>query len=217
MLRFRSARRSVGFIEPCLPSPVSRPPAGPDWIHEIKHDGFRLMGRRDGAGVRLITRGGHDWTSRYPLVAAALGRLRARSVLIDGEVVVCDQAGRADFSRLRSRRHDGEAFLYAFDLIELDGEDLRAVALERRKAKLARLLARTEHGIHLTDHFDGEGATIFPQACALGLEGIVSKRRDSRYVAGRTRTWLKAKNPQSAAVMREASEDWGPARSARRA
>jgi ATP-dependent DNA ligase len=211
MLRQR-ARRPAGFPEPSLPSPISRPPAGPDWIHEIKHDGFRLMARRDGPRLRLVTRGGYDWTARYPRIGEALAGLAVRSALIDGEVVCCDGEGRADFARLRSRRHDATAFLYAFDLMELDGEDLRGLALERRKAKLARLLARARPGIHLTDHFDGDGSVIFPQACALGLEGIVSKRRDSPYVAGRTRAWLKAKNPQSAAVVREATEDWRRAR-----
>jgi ATP-dependent DNA ligase len=110
------------FIEPCLPSPADRPPSGPDWIHEIKLDGFRMMVRRDPAGVRLITRNGHDWSGRFPLIAEAAGALRARSFLIDGEAVACDGDGLPSFDRLRYRRGDGAVFLYAFDLIELNGE-----------------------------------------------------------------------------------------------
>src|SRR5262249_39417291 len=114
-----------GFIQPCLPSRVERPPSGPGWVHEIKHDGFRLMVRRDGAGVRLITRNGHDWSGRFPLIAEAAGALKARSFLMDGEAVACDRDGLPSFDRLRYRRGDGTVFLFAFDLLELDGRDLR--------------------------------------------------------------------------------------------
>jgi bifunctional non-homologous end joining protein LigD len=96
----------TGFIEPCLPSPAERPPVGPGWVHEIKHDGYRLMARRDGAGVRLLTRNGHDWTLRFPLIAQAVGALRVISCLIDGEAVACDDDGLPVFDRLRQRRHD---------------------------------------------------------------------------------------------------------------
>src|SRR5499427_2057771 len=118
------------FIPPCLPSPVDRPPSGPDWIHEIKHDGFRMMVRRDAAGVRLLTRNGHDWADRYPLIAEAAGALRVRSCLIDGEAVACDDDGMPSFDRLRYRRADCAVFLFAFDLLELDGRDLRREPLE---------------------------------------------------------------------------------------
>ncbi len=90
MLHFRSVRRNIGFIEPCLPSPAKRPPSGPDWLHEIKHDGFRIMARRDAAGVRLITRNGNDFTARFPLAVAAIAALPGRSFLIDGEAIVTD-------------------------------------------------------------------------------------------------------------------------------
>src|SRR5262245_14376429 len=93
-----------GFIEPCLPSPADRPPSGPDWIHEIKHDGYRLMARRDSAGIRLLTRNGHDWSPRYPLILEAVNRLKVRSCLIDGEAVACDENGLAVFQRLRRKR-----------------------------------------------------------------------------------------------------------------
>jgi bifunctional non-homologous end joining protein LigD len=103
------------FCEPCLPSPVERPPAGPDWIHEIKHDGFRLLARRKGQRIRLLTRNGYDWADRFPLVVEAVHALRSPSCLIDGEVIVCNDHGLADFERLRSGRHDGDAVLCAFD------------------------------------------------------------------------------------------------------
>src|SRR5215467_9833674 len=117
------------FCEPCLPSPAAKPPVGTGWLHEIKHDGFRMLVRRDAAGVRLFTRNGHDWTGRFPLIARAALSLKAASCLIDGEAVACDDDGMPVLDRLRYRR----VFLYAFDLIELDGKDLRREPIERRK------------------------------------------------------------------------------------
>ena len=105
-MRKRLVADRASFIEPCLPSPAPKPPAGPDWIHEIKHDGFRLMARRDPVGIRLITRKGNDWTARYPLVAEAVNHLKVRSCLIDGEVVCCDEKGVAAFQLLRRRRNE---------------------------------------------------------------------------------------------------------------
>jgi bifunctional non-homologous end joining protein LigD len=119
------------FCEPCLPSQADKPPAGAGWLHEIKHDGFRMLVRRDTAGVRLFTRNGHDWTGRFPLIAQAALSLRAASCLIDGEAVACDEDGMPCFDRLRYRRDDSRVFLYAFDLIELDGDDLRREPIER--------------------------------------------------------------------------------------
>jgi bifunctional non-homologous end joining protein LigD len=112
--------RVFAFIEPCLPSPTERPPTGPGCVHEIKHDGFRMMVRRDGAGIRLITRNGHDWSDRFPLIAEAAGALRGRSSLVDGEAVACDRDGLPSSDRLRYRRGDGTVFLFAFDLLELN-------------------------------------------------------------------------------------------------
>ena len=129
------------FIEPCLPSPADRPPSGSNWIHEIKHDGYRLMARRDPVGIRLITRRGNDWTQRFPLVVEAVNHLKVRSCLIDGEVVCCDERGwRVPI--LRHRRNEPLAFLYAFDLLELNGTDLRREPIEVRKATLASILRK---------------------------------------------------------------------------
>jgi ATP-dependent DNA ligase len=197
------------FIPPCLPSRADRPPSGPGWVHEIKHDGFRMMVRRDVAGVRLLTRNGHDWAPRYPLIVEAVNRLKARSCLIDGEAVACDENGLTVFERLRLKPSGEHVFLYAFDLLELDGQDLRREPLEVRKATLASVLRKAGPGVQLNEHLEHEdGEVVFRHACKMGLEGIVSKRLGSRYRSGRSPDWLKMKNPAAPAVKREAEEDW---------
>ena len=189
MLRLRSGRLT-DFIEPCLPSPINRPPAGPNWIHEIKHDGLRIMARRVGAGVRLITRHGRDLTARFPLAAAAVATLPSRSFLLDGEAIVTDDKGLAMFELIRRKRRGEAAVLIAFDLIELDGEDLRRAPLEHRKRKLAKLVRTPHPGIVLNEHYPGDGEFVFEHACRLGCEGIVSKARGSPYRSGRSPHWV---------------------------
>ena len=200
-----------GFIEPCLPSPGEQPPTGPDWVHEIKHDGYRLMARRDpvSVGIRLLTRNGHDWASRYPLIVQAVNKLKARSCLIDGEAVCCNEHGVPAFEMLRHRSNDQDVVLIAFDLLELDGNDLRREPLEVRKETLASLLRGSLPGVQFNQHLAHRGDVVFAHACKMGLEGIVSKRLGSRYRSGRTSDWLKFKNPAAPAVQREAEEDWG--------
>jgi bifunctional non-homologous end joining protein LigD len=144
------------------------------------------------------------------VVVEALVWLRARSCIIDGEAVACDHNGMPSFDRIRYRRHDGEVFLYAFDLIELDGNDLRREPLDVRKATLASLLRRATPGLRLNEHIEADGPTVFAHACKMGLEGIVSKRKTSIYRSGRSPDWLKMKNADAPAVKREAEEDWGP-------
>jgi ATP-dependent DNA ligase len=117
-MRKRLAIDRASLIEPCLPSPAKKPPSGANWIHEIKHDGFRLMARRDPVGIRLLTRNGNDWSARFPLVVEAVNHLKVRSCLIDGEVVCCDERGLAIFSTLRQRRNEARAFLFAFANVE---------------------------------------------------------------------------------------------------
>jgi bifunctional non-homologous end joining protein LigD len=208
MLRMR-ARNLVRFVEPCLPSPAKRPPAGPNWLHEIKHDGFRIMARRDGVGVRLFTRNGHDFTARFPLAAAAVAALPGRSFLIDGEAICTDDDGLAVFELIRRARHGGAAVLCAFDLIELEGQDLRRKPIEDRKQKLSQLVRTPRPGIVVNEHYDGHGEIVFEHACKLGCEGIVAKRLGSPYRSGRSAHWVKVKNPKAPAVKREAEEDWG--------
>jgi bifunctional non-homologous end joining protein LigD len=134
MLRTRTL--PTGFIEPCLPTKAETLPSGGLWVHEIKHDGFRIIARKDGTRVRLYSRPGNDLTDRFPLIVEALARLRSRSCIIDGEAVACDERGTPNFDRIRYRRHDASVFLYAFDLIELGGDDLRREPLDVRKATL---------------------------------------------------------------------------------
>jgi bifunctional non-homologous end joining protein LigD len=175
-----------GFIPPCLPSRAERPPSGPGWVHEIKHDGFRVIARKDGPRVRLYSRPGNDLTDRFTLIVEAMARLRSRSCIIDGEAVCCDDDGMPNFNRIRYRRHDASVFLYAFDLIELNGDDLRRDPLEVRKVTLTSVLAKASAGLRLNEHLEHEdGDVVFRHACKLGLEGIVSKRKGSPYRSGR--------------------------------
>ena len=139
-----------------------------------------------------------------------------QSCFIDGEAIVVDTNGLSTFELLRSWRHDHAAVLCAFDVIELDGKDLRREPIEERKHALANLRYRERDGIMFNTHYDGDGAIIYKQACALGCEGIVSKRLGSPYRSGRTDHWLKIKNPAAPAVKREAEEDWGTKRWRRR-
>ena len=168
------------------------------------------MARRDPVGIHLLTRNGNDWSARFPLVVEAVNHLKVRSCLIDGEVVCCDERGLAIFSTLRRPRNEPDAFLYAFDLLELDGLDMRREPIETRKATLASLLRKGKPGVRLNEHIaHPNGAAVFQHACKLGAEGIVSKRLGSRYRSGRSPDWLKFKNPAAPAVKREAKEDWG--------
>ncbi len=207
-LRERTHPR-LGIIEPCLPSPAKAPPSGPGWLHEIKHDGFRILARRDAAGVRLITRAGNDFSDRFPFIAIAVGKLPVRSCLIDGEAIVCDEMGLAVFDLIRRHGALASAVHCAFDLLELNGEDLRRQPIEERKWRLANLLDGSHLSLVLNEHFEDDGATVYHEACKLGCEGIVSKRLGSPYRSGRSAHWVKVKNPKAPAVKREAEEDWG--------
>jgi bifunctional non-homologous end joining protein LigD len=199
----------LGIIEPCLPSPAKAPPSGPGWLHEIKHDGFRILARRGGAGVRLITRAGNDFSARFPFIAKAVGKLPVRSCLIDGEAIVCDENGLAVFELIRRRGALANAVHCAFDLLELNGEDLRRQPIEERKWRLANLLDSSQLSLVLNQHFEEDGAIVYREACKLGCEGIVSKRLGSPYRSGRSAHWVKVKNQNAPAVKRKAEEDWG--------
>jgi len=154
----------AGFIAPCLPTKTDKLPSGSDWLHEIKHDGFPIIARKTGAQVRLYSRPGNDLTRRFPLIVDALSRLRSRSCIIDGEAVACDDNGIASFNLIRYRRHDDSTFLYAFDLIELNGDDLRRDPLEVRKAALASIVAKAQAGIRFSEHMEGDGEAV-PRPC----------------------------------------------------
>ena len=199
-------RHPPGFIAPCLPTNAHTVPSGPQWVYEIKHDGFRFICRRDGERVRVFSRRGIDHSDRAPVIAEALLALNVRSVTIDGEGVVCGPDGVTDFDRLRAamgRKGSRQAFLYAFDLLELDGIDLRPEPWETRRATLASLMRNAADGIRLSEHIEAtDGTTIFGHACRMRLEGIVAKRRDRPYRSGRSPDWIKVKNPDAPAAKR---------------
>ena len=179
----RKVAHVSGFVGPCQPSRVARPPSGPFWVHEIKHDGYRLMVHRDGSCIRCFTRNGHDWGDRFPGIVLAARRLNAESFVIDGEVVVLREDGRSDFNALRGKRRNDAAVLLAFDLVECKGKDLRDVPLLHRKRKLLRLLGKTMTGIQFVDHFPDDGDSVLRHACSMGLEGIVSSGSTRRIAA----------------------------------
>jgi ATP-dependent DNA ligase len=133
-------------FEPCIPTCGTRVPAGPDWLHEIKHDGYSLIVQRNGGRLRLFTRNGYDWSDRYPLIVEAALRNRSTSFVIDGQAVLLGVDGISDFNGLHSRRHNDEVQLYAFDILALEGDDLRKLPLHLRKTNLARLLAKRPEG-----------------------------------------------------------------------
>jgi len=196
----------AGFVLPCLPTFARTAPEGPQWAYEIKHDGFRFLCRRDGDRVRVFSRNARDWADRVPAIVEALRALPVASATIDGEGVAVDERGVTDFDLLRSAlAHKGpprEVFLYAFDLIELDGQDVRRRPWHERRAALAQVVG-AGIGIRLSEHIDGrEGATVFRHACAMGLEGIVAKRRNRPYRSGRCADWVKMKNPDAPAATR---------------
>jgi bifunctional non-homologous end joining protein LigD len=185
-------------------TPIDRP----DWVHEIKHDGYRLIVRKKDDRVRLFTRRGYDWTDRYPLIREAVASLRPSALVLDGEAVCCDPDGTANFERLHGRAHDDRVFLYAFDLLELGGIDFRPYPLEERRGRLQYLLRKANGvGVQFNEHIDGDGATIFAHACKLGFEGIVSKHRAHPYRSGPSKTWIKVKNPSAPAVLRFQEEE----------
>jgi bifunctional non-homologous end joining protein LigD len=209
----RDLTLQAGFIPPCLPMTAPGAPSGRLWLHEVKHDGLRIIARKDDARVRLYSRSGDDLTQRYPLIVEGMAQLP--SCTIDGGAIACDESGIASFDLLRRRQRDDCVFLYAFDLIELAGEDRRRDGLAHRKVDLSRLLADSGPGVVANEWVDGgecDGPAVFEHACSRGLEGIVSKRKDSRYISGRSPYWLKMMNPASEAVRREVEEDRGPSR-----
>jgi len=190
----------AAFIQPCRPIVVAQPPTGPGWMHELKHDGYRLQIHvRDGR-VRLYTRNGADWTKRYPRIVEEASRLR-EPLIIDAEVVCLSDKGVADFDILHSRTADEKAMALAFDLL-LSGDDIRRQPLIERKNALRWVLRKAREGIQYVEATDGDGEKMFAAVCELGLEGIVSKRLNSVYRSGPSKTWLKTKNPKSPAATR---------------
>jgi bifunctional non-homologous end joining protein LigD len=173
------------FFQPCQPTLVRVPPAGPRWLHEMKYDGFRILARKQGERVEVWSRRGALFNDRFPRIAAAVGALPVDNALIDGEAVVFLPDGHSDFVALRTKAGGEQASFVAFDLLSL-GDDLRDRPLEERRESLAQLVAGVDD-IRFSESVADDGATVFAAACKLGLEGIVSKRAGSRYRSGASR------------------------------
>jgi len=184
------------FIEPMLPTLVDEPPEGDDWIHEIKHDGYRTELVIDGGKVRAYTRRGADWTAKYGHVIADAGALPAKSAIIDGEMTLLNAEGRSDYHAFRKaiKASPGPLVFVAFDLLMLDGKDVRAETTLERRERLQILLNDAPASIQFSEAIHGGGRAFYQAADAMGLEGTVSKRAAAAYVSGRTRAWLKIKS-----------------------
>jgi len=190
------SRIPLRFIPPQLATSVDQPPEGSDWIHEIKHDGYRCQVLLERGQVRVFTRNGHDWTDRYPSIVLAAANLRCKSAIIDGEAIVQNGEGASDFEALSvaMRWRPNSIILYAFDIMHLNGRDLRRLPLSERRSILKALVGKDDEGrIQFSDEFVGDGAALFAACAERGIEGIVSKLATSRYRSGRSNTWLKTK------------------------
>lgn len=180
-----------GFVEPALASSIEKVPTGDRWLHEIKFDGYRVQLHIANQDVKVFTRRGHDWTKRFKKVADAAFLINASSAILDGEIVVPAADGTTDFSVLQNelKGKSTKIVMVAFDLLHLNGYDLRALPLTERKAHLKRLIDKTD--IQFSESFETDGQEMYRHACKVGLEGVVSKVADSRYTSGRGNDWVK--------------------------
>ena len=187
-----------GFVSPQLATLEKKPPSGDGWFHELKLDGYRLLCHVDRAQVKFWTRNQKDWTAKFPALGKAVKALRLKSAILDGEVVALDASGRSSFQKLQQQINKHSAVglvLHLFDVIYLDGFDLRRCPLRERKQVLAELFEQVPDTspLRYSDHIEGNGAPFLKEACKFGLEGIVSKLADSPYESTRSRSWLKIK------------------------
>ena len=188
---------SLGFIEPELATLVDAMPAGANWVHEVKFDGYRAMALVEGGRARMLTRTGLDWTAKFKTLAEDLGALGVKTAILDGEIVALDDKGASSFKTLQDELSHGRSQnlqYYVFDLLQLDGEDLRDLPLLERKRRLKALLNKDEAGdrVLYSEHFAYE-SDVLEHVCSLAYEGIICKRADARYSSGRNRNWLKVK------------------------
>jgi bifunctional non-homologous end joining protein LigD len=201
MSRHYAALRALieRYPEVQLATLVDTPPEGAQWLHEIKLDGYRLLGFISEGVPRLRTRNGNDWSERFPSLTAALATLKAKTAVLDMEAVVLDSQGKSNFQALQTALGDdgdpNKIVAYVFDLLHLDGSDLTELPLTERKQKLRSLLkqSKQETWLRYSEHVAGQGAEVFAKACKAGLEGIVSKTSDAPYLVGRQKSWLKIK------------------------
>jgi bifunctional non-homologous end joining protein LigD len=180
-----------GFIEPALATSIEKVPSGERWIHEIKFDGYRVQVHLANEAITIFTRRGHDWTNRFKKVAHDAWHINAGSAIIDGEIVVPAADGSTDFSVLQNelKGSSKSIVLVAFDLLYLNGQDIRKEPLVRRKAELKKIIAGAD--VQFSESFEIDGGAMFAHACKLSLEGVVSKVRDSAYASGRGNNWVK--------------------------
>ncbi len=179
---------------------IDKPPKGPEWAFEVKWDGYRLAVHVESGEVRAITRGGYDWSKKFGSIVAEARELGHPTMIIDGEAVVLDDQGRSDFGLLqravgrRPSLHDAaEIIFFAFDLLYLDGQDLRMMPLSERRQLLGPIVSGRTGAIRFSEEVHADGAEFFQVACEMGLEGIIAKRRDKPYRSGRRPEWLKIK------------------------
>src|SRR6202051_1352460 len=189
-----------GFIEPKLATSIDKVPSGERWIHEIKFDGYRVQVHLRDAAVKVFTRRGNDWTNRFRKIAADAWHVNAGSAIINGEAVVPAPNGATDFSVLQNelKGRSTKIVLVAFDLLYLNGYDLRKLPLVQRKTLLKKIVDKTD--IHFSESFEADGREMFKHACKTGLEGVVSKVRDSKYSSGRGNDWVKKTCAQRATL-----------------
>jgi DNA ligase D-like protein (predicted ligase) len=183
------------WIEPQLCKLVEKAPSGPQWVHEVKFDGYRIAARIDHGKVHLLTRSGLNWTAKYPATAAALAKLAVKTAYIDGELCGVRPDGVTSFQddAQASDGGAGELVYFAFDLLEFDGADVASLPLLERKERLAAILKNPPLGISYSEHEGGDGEAFRRAACRHGLEGTVSKRADRRYLPGDRGVWVKSK------------------------
>ena len=185
-----------GFIEPCDPTLHERAPVGSDWMYEIKTDGYRAQVHIRDAKVTVYSRSGYDWTKQFGAIAKAAGKLKVRDAIIDGEATVLGDTGLPDFQALRRELGNPASprlLYHAFDLLYLNGADLRSVPLLDRKRALKSLLHKAPNSLVYVDFLEADGARMFEHACRMGLEGVVAKRGDAPYRSGRQESWVKLK------------------------
>jgi bifunctional non-homologous end joining protein LigD len=184
----------AGFVQPARPLLTATPRSGPEWIHEIKFDGYRLLAQKELRHVILWSRYATDYSDTFLRIAEAVRALPIDSALLDGEAVVFRPDGHSDFAALRTNKGAAQASFVAYNLLRFQSEDWRSMPLEVRRAQLGSIIAGIE-GISFSEAIEGDGAIVFDHACRLALEGIVSKRLGGVYSSGRCRNWLKVKNP----------------------
>jgi bifunctional non-homologous end joining protein LigD len=197
--RLRSRTKETGvpdFVAPMLATLVTEPPRSGDWVYEVKYDGYRMLARITAKGVKIFTRTGNDWTAKLPQLARAIASLGLEDSLLDGEIAVPGESGRADFQALQNAfdaGNDARIVYYVFDAPYLAGQDLRGLALTERKKRISRVLESGSGSVRLSEHLSGDAKEVLAHACKLGLEGLIGKLAGSVYSSGRTKSWIKLK------------------------